>query len=154
MKKFKFRLEGLYKFRLELERQAQLEVQQLRLEESLILKNLHKIRDQQEEWGKAYNLATQNPEDQKWIFLVEQYLIALDREKINQEVKLANLRITLEEAIRKVEKAYQSRRQVELLREREREEFYKNMERVEQREMSELNAIRFLHQQKEEEGRI
>lgn len=149
MKKFRFRMEKIFRLRKEEERQAQMEVQRLRLEESRILERIRSLTAQQELWTEAYNRAAVHDGSES-VLLVEQYLVALDNERQHQELELQRHQEILARALKKLEEAHRARRQIEHLRDIKKQEYDQESRWAEQKDLGEIAVLRYVQNKNEE----
>ncbi len=150
MKKFKFRLEAVYKYRKELEKQAILEVERLRQEELKIANDIERIRMQHQSWAGHYNEAGQTSNQADRVILITQYLAALDLQQRQREQDHKQIIQIIGKAIEVVRQAYRARRQIEYLREKQWGEFQENVKKQEARDLDQASSLRFAHQNMEE----
>ncbi len=142
MKKFRFRLEALYRFRREMERQALQELEGVKMEELKLRETLLQLQGEQREWSDAYNSsASSNKKD--WILWIEKYLVDLEKKHAALEQELVKVRERLRVVLKKVEESYRSRRQVEIMKEKEFTLFCEMIRKKEQNDSAELGLLRF-----------
>ncbi len=147
MKKFKFRLESLFKYRSEIERQALLELAGLREIEANMKHQIDEIKQNQKVWEQRYNESSSSSEDQQWSLWIEPYLISLEQTRLMAEEKLCQHQVKVFQSAKKAEEAYKAKRQVEILKERDLQNYHHEMNRLEQKEIGEISTIRFIRQQ-------
>ncbi len=164
MKRFQFRLEGIYKLRKEAERECELEVQKLRFTEGQILNRLQEISNDEFKWSEVYNDIGQKDTplttDQEggvvhvteWRMMVENYLISLEAERRSWQNQLSKMKIEIQKAMAKLQEAYRARKQVEHLKELQHRQYREEMERQQQKESEEMSVIRFTYLKQQEEG--
>lgn len=151
MKKFKFRLEGLYRLRKEEERQALFLVQELRQKEIFLLQEIRRVGDERQEWTRKYNGIGLEPNSQSDLFMIEQYFIVLEKEERTLQDNLTKVYRDLESAVAKVKLTYRARRQIERLKEKQQEEYDAEIKRKEMRDIDEFNALNFVHRMPQEQ---
>ncbi|QQR81121.1 MAG: flagellar export protein FliJ [Deltaproteobacteria bacterium] len=151
MKKFHFKLEGILKLRREAERQCEMEVQRIQALIQGIYTRMNQISLEQDIWRKSYNEAGSN---HAWLFLIENYLVTLEQESVYQERNLQGLQDESQLAQEKLKEAYKARRQVEHLKEKQHHEYLQKMNKLMEKEMSEMTILRFAHRQLEMESAL
>ncbi len=144
MKKFHFPLEGLYRWRKEEERQAVLLVQGFQIRENQILKSLHELETLRGEWVAAYNERSMKEDSQTDLFLIENYLAVLDRNKAHEESVLRKVREDLRVATEAARKVYRALKQVEHLRDSRRRKFEEELRLHERKSIDEINSLRYV----------
>ncbi len=144
MKKFRFKLEGILKMRRETERQCEMEVQRIQALIQNILLRQTQIIAEQTQWRQSFNdpAATFS-----WRSLIENYLIALDHESAYQERVQAGLEVEMKEAQEKLKEAYKARKQVEHLKDKQRQEYLQKINKLMEKEMAEMTILRFVRNQ-------
>jgi flagellar export protein FliJ len=144
MKKFKFPLEGLYRWRKEEERQAVMIVQGLQMRENGILQKIRNIEELRWEWVATYNQCAMKEKGQADLILIERYLGVLDQNKNYEETMLRKVREDLRAATEAARKVYRALKQVEHLRDARRHKFEEEFRRHEQKGIDEINSLRFV----------
>lgn len=150
MKKFNFKLGALLKWRRELERQVEMEMTELKQKEFSILDHIHSVQQQQEEWMEKYNQEMFSSNGQNWIDLYENYLVGLEKSRLKLESDLAALKIKIQEVSKRLTHAYQSRRQVEVLKEKEFINYEQELKNWELKQASEIATLRFVRDKQKE----
>ncbi|MBF0492074.1 MAG: hypothetical protein HQM15_04785 [Deltaproteobacteria bacterium] len=149
MKKFKFRLESLFRYRSEIEKQAQLELAQLREVEAGMKTQIEEIKQNQKTWARRYNECGTSVEEQRWSLWIEPYLVSLEQTRMATEEALCRHQVKVFKCLKKTEDAYRAKRQVEILKERDHQKYLQEMNRLEQKEIGEISTIRFIRQRDE-----
>lgn len=154
MKRFKFRLEGLYKVRKEEERQALFAVQGLRQKEVFLHQSLRHLAQERAEWICHYNQTGQESGSPAELLLIEQYLISLESQERHQKNQLRLLQQEIQKALEEVQRTYRARRQVEHVRERQKALFDEASRRIDRRETDDLTSLRHLHEAERKEAAL
>ncbi len=141
MKKFRFKLEGILKIRREEERQREAEVQRIQALIRDVVLRMNQIASEQNQWRKSHD----EVENHAWIQMIEQYLLALEHEAKYQTQTLSDLETELLDAQEKLKEAYKARRQVEHLKDKQKSEYIKALNKMIEKEMSEMTILRFAH---------
>jgi len=150
MKKFNFKLNALLKWRRELERQVEMEMTELKQKEFSIMSSIHSVQEKQGEWMNKYNQEMCSSNGQDWIELYENYLVNLEKNRLKLESDLAVLKIKIQAVSQKLTLAYQSRRQVEVLKEKEFISYEQELKNWELKQASEIASIRFVREKQKE----
>ena len=145
MKQFRFPMEVLYRLRKEEERQALFVVQSLRQKLSALEHLIQTLENERREWIYFYNELGKKQDGQSEILLAEQYLIMLERQQRHKAEEARLVIKDIDKALVEVKKAYQARRQVEHLRETRKEAYDLEIQKMERRDVDEMNALRFVH---------
>ena len=143
MKRFVFRLETLYKLRKEEERQALFVVQGLRQKEVFLLRQMSELSEERTSWVRRYNETGCRSGSAEELLLIEDYLIALEKQQRLLEKERQALEKEIKKALEAVQKAYKARRQVEFLREKQYESYLNDAKRFERKSFDEWNSMDF-----------
>lgn len=147
MRRFRFRLEGIFRLRREQEREAMLEVQRMRHELETTQHRIKTLGDERSAWVKVYNGATLETGGERNRWLIEQYLVGLDRETLHQHAMEKRWMQQLERAMNAARLAMRARKQVEYLRDRQWEAHQQELKWQEIKMLDELSVLRHAHTQ-------
>lgn len=151
MKKFKFKMEGLYKLRKEEERQEMMVMAKLRERETDLNRKMKAIENKRGVWVENYNSVGSSYQKGEDVYLIEQYLSALDLQKIKMEDQMRNLQREIQQELVRLEKAFTARKQVESFKEKQEERWREEIRKKENYILDEMNNIRFIRQQLDSE---
>ncbi|MBI4239294.1 MAG: flagellar export protein FliJ [Deltaproteobacteria bacterium] len=143
MKRFRFRLEGLFRYRREQEREAVLEVQRVRREMDAAEQRIVTLQDERGAWMRVYSETGRKENATRELWLIEQYFSAIDQQVAHFTVLARRWREELDRVIELARGAMRARRQVEYLRERQAAEYQSEVRRADLRLTDEMNSLRY-----------
>jgi flagellar protein FliJ len=142
MKKFKFRLEPLLRYRSFLEDQAKLEVARVRHE---VLECEQKITRMQDDYKAAFlnmNSEAGTGIDAGRYSRFSSYLIAIEQQVENEEFRKMELEQVLYQKQEVLTKKTIDRKAMENLKERRKKEYYSEMMKAEQKDTDDIIIVR------------
>lgn len=141
---FKFRLQGILRLREMEEKEAKIELGRLRQEEHRLEENIREILGQRSDWADRYNARGREENPESDMLIIEKFLIGLEGTQRHLEATLGQMRQRINLQIAVVEKAYKAKRQIEKLREKQKEEYEFELKAKESREIQDLTMLRRL----------
>lgn len=143
MKRFRFRLEGLFRYRREQEREAVLEVQRVRREMDSAELRIASLQEERGAWMRVYNETGRAENAGRELWLIEQYFAAIDQQVTHFTVLARRWREELERVVELARTAMRARRQVEHLRERQFTQYQVEVRHADMRQADEMNSLRY-----------
>lgn len=147
---FKFRLEVVLKLRKEQEREIQMQLAALRQQEFQITQRLGQIAEERRSWVSIYNEEGKRIGAEKRLLIIGHYFSALDSETARHVKVLKDLNEQIDEVSAKAKRAYRATKQIEHIRDLQKERYELEKKQKENRDTAELVALRFVSLKPEE----
>lgn len=144
---FKFKLEMLLRMRKEEEREASLHLQELRQKENVILQRISFISDERKSWVRSYTDMGKQEHDSSELLLIEQYLGALDVQRMQCQQALGNMQAEISSAMEELQRKMTARKQLDHLRENQYEAYMHELQKKERKQVEEIVSLRFSYNQ-------
>lgn len=141
MKKFKFALEGLYRWRKEEERQREFELGILIKKAEALKREKNELEEKRLKATQQYSQAGQETGGEFWSPLLENFILGLESQQIQRGKDLEKLEKQVVAQQKRVEEAYRAKRQVEILRERSFEAYRQHWSKEEVKGLSEVGRL-------------